>query len=141
MPEIIIRNAEEKDINQCAEMSNIEEFRLPDGAAPDEECLKGSLNQIFLVAEENGIILGYIIGYKRTPEEAYLDLLTTNKQHRGKGVGTKLIQEFRKELKTQGVKSYFLFAPTNNIKTIEFYKKNGLITNKKRYAAFCETIQ
>lgn len=79
-----------------------------------------------MVAEENKKILGFVLGFKLTKNEVFLDSLAVGKDARGKGVGKKLIKEFRKKLKKQNVEESFLIAPLFNKKTHKFYNKCGL---------------
>ena len=106
---------------------------------PDAKSFEQSLNQIFLVAEEENKIIGLILGYKLTKEFVYLDLLTVNKDFRGKKIGEQLLKAFRNELRNLNLKDYFLIAPSFNEKTLNFYRKNGLIEGKQ-YTLFCEKV-
>jgi len=58
---------------------------------------------------------------------------------RGKGIGKKLIEKFKKELKNKKITEYFLFAPVFNKKTGKFYETLGS-TKGKKYFFFCEKI-
>ena len=134
-----IRKAELRDVKQCEEISQIPEFKMPTGEMPDAKSFEQSLNQIFLVAEEENQIIGLILGYKLTKEFVYLDLLTVNKDFRGKKIGEQLLMTFRNELRNLNLKDYFLIAPSFNEKTLNFYRKNGLIEGKQ-YTLFCEKV-
>lgn len=134
-----IRKAELKDINQCVEISKIPEFKTPTGELPGVKSFEQSLNQIFLVAEEENKIMGLILGYELTEELIYLDLLTVKKEFRGKKIGEKLLMAFRNELRNLNYKDYFLIAPSFNKKTLNFYRKNGLIEGKQ-YTLFCDKL-
>lgn len=134
-----IRKAELKDVKQCEEISQISEFKVPTGEMPDAKSFEQSLNQIFLVAEEENQIIGLILGYKLTKEFVYLDLLTVNNDFRGKKIGEQLLMAFRNELRNLNLKDYFLIAPSFNEKTLNFYRKNGLIEGKQ-YTLFCEKV-
>tara|TARA_Y100000310_G_C20464024_1_gene706721 strand:+ start:388 stop:801 length:414 start_codon:yes stop_codon:yes gene_type:complete len=137
---MIIRKAELKDCDECEKISNIEEFRLPNGRLPNSKSFEQSLNQIFLVAEEENKILGLILGNKLPPDCVYLDLIVIHENFRGKGIGKKLLDAFRKELKEKGFDHYFLVSPSFNKDTLNFYKKNGLIEGKQ-YTMFCEDLK
>lgn len=129
---MIIRKAKLKDINSCIKLSQIKEFKIKGKTLPDKKYFKECLDSaIFLVCEENNKILGFIIAFKLTKSNAYLDLLTISESSRGKGIGTKLILALKQELKKQGIKDYFLVAPYFNKKTLNFYRKNNLIEEKK----------
>jgi len=134
-----IRKAELKDIKQCEKISEIPEFKMPNGDMPTANSFEQSLNQIFLVAEENNQIIGLILGYKLTKKFVYLDLFTVNQKFQGKKIGKQLLLAFRNELRNLNIKQYFLIAPSFNEKTLKFYRKNGLIEGKQ-YTLFCENI-
>lgn len=136
---MVIRKAELKDVKGCEKISNIQEFKMPDGDTPDAKFFEQSLNKIFLVAENKNEIIGLILGYQLTKEFVYLDLLTVHKNFRDKKVGHQLLLAFRKKLKKQGFKQYFLIAPTFNKQTLNFYKENGLIEGEQ-YTLFCDDL-
>ena len=92
---MIIRKAELKDIKQCEKISHIKEFKMPYGDFPDTKSFEQSLNQIFLVAEENNQIIGLILGYKLTKKSVYLDLITVHNDFRDKKIGKQLLLEFK----------------------------------------------
>lgn len=135
-----IRKAHKEDIEDCVGLSRIDEFKLPDGKYPDAEYFELALDKIFFVAEEDGKIIGLIVGYPLDKKSVYLDLLTVHKDARGKNLGKRLLDEFRKELKKKGLKDYFLIAPNSNEKTLNFYRKNGL-KEGKRYTLFMESLK
>jgi len=64
---------------------------------------------VFLVAEENGEIIGYVLGFvvptKRI--EAMVHETRVDKNQRGKKIGTKLVDAFCKELFQLGVKTIY----------------------------------
>jgi len=136
---MIIRKAELKDVKQCGDISNIREFRMPNGDVPDAKLFEQSLDQIFFVAEEDKQIVGLILGYKLTKEFAYLEVLVVHKDFRGKKIGEQLLLAFRNELKNQNVEQYFLIVPSFSEKALNFYRKNGLIEGKQ-YILFCEDM-
>ena len=136
---MIIRKAELKDAVECERLSNISEFKMPNGDVPDADSFKKSIDKIFFVAEDNNKVIGLILGYKLIDDFVYLDLFTVDSNYRGKNIGQKLLFRFRDELKKQFVKQYFLIAPTHNEKTLNFYRKNGL-TEGKQYTLFCEDM-
>ena len=137
---MLIRKAHLKDISQCVALSKIKEFKIPTNQFPNKPYLKDSLEQgLFFVAEESGKISGFILGFKLTQKEVYLDLLTVKKEESGKGIGKALFNRFRQELKKQKAKNYWLVAPSFNKKTLSFYRKLGL-KEGKNYRLFCEKL-
>jgi ribosomal protein S18 acetylase RimI-like enzyme len=61
---------------------------------------------IFLVAEEAGRIVGYVIGFVMPTRrrEAMLVETRVNKEDRGRGIGTKLVDAFCREAFARGAK-------------------------------------
>lgn len=91
-----------------------------------------SRKKIFLVAENDKKIIGYVNGYivensdiyYRDPV-AYLDCLCVDKVSRKQGVGKKLIDEFSSIVKKKGAKYVKLNAFENNTPAVNLYKKEG----------------
>ena len=136
-----IRKAEPRDLPSCVDLSQIKEFKIEGKPLPDKIYLGEALESgIFLVAEEDNKILGFILAFKLTKSNAYLDLLTVSTETRGKGIGKKLILTLKDELNEQGIKDYFLIASTSNEKTLNFYRKNNL-TECKNYTVFSDSIK
>ena len=91
-----------------------------------------SRKKIFLVAEIDKKIIGYVNGYivensdvyYRDPV-AYLDCLCVDKVSRKQGVGKELIDEFSSIVKKKGAKYVKLNAFENNTPAVNLYKKEG----------------
>ena len=91
-----------------------------------------SRKKIFLVAEIDKKIIGYVNGYivensdiyYRDPV-AYLDCLCVDKVSRKQGVGKQLIDEFSSIVKKKGAKYVKLNAFENNTPAVNLYKKEG----------------
>lgn len=69
------------------------------------------------VAEENGNLIGFISILGN-----YIGALFITPKEQGKGVGTKLIEQARREKRHLNIGVY-----SKNIDAIKFYKKNGFI--------------
>jgi GNAT superfamily N-acetyltransferase len=87
-------------------------------------------NGTIWVAEDNNKIIGYLAGNtKGTPSYATktlaeLDNLYIDEEYRKKGIGKKLIEEFKKYCILQGIKEIKVIASYKNINAREFYKNN-----------------
>jgi ribosomal protein S18 acetylase RimI-like enzyme len=136
---INIRLAKLKDCKRCAELSEIDELKTAAGEFLPEEYFKIFVDedQLFFVAEEEGKLLGYILGEPMKGKMAFLGLLAVDKGSRGKGIGKKLIKSFRNKCDEKGLKFILLYAPKFNENTIEFYKKCEF-TKGKEYINFLE---
>ncbi len=89
-------------------------------------------NFISLVAVSNRKIIGYLIGsihkaeeYRKLKELAEVDNTFVLEEHRGKGVGKKLFEEFLEWSKKRGIDRMKVVASSKNKKAINFYKKCG----------------
>jgi len=89
---------------------------------------------ISVVAEIDGKVIGYLNGFIRKPNGAYLgkraeiDNMCVTEMVRGHGIGTALINEFKKWAKNNDVERIMVEAFSANEKAIAFYQKNGLST-------------
>lgn len=92
-------------------------------------CAYPSENQCILLAEEEGLLLGFCCAYiNQSPQYGtYLDNLHVSDKAKGKGLGTLLILNLSKEIKARnGVHSMYLWVLENNKGAIDFYNKlNG----------------
>lgn len=97
-----------------------------------------SRKKVFLVAETDNMIIGLIDGFMMDnicylEKEAYLDHLCVDERYRNQKVATELIEAFTKKVKEKGAKYIKLNAFENNIKAVNFYKKNGFTEHSVYY--------
>lgn len=136
----MIRYAKAKDLQRCAALSRIEELQTPEGDYPSAGYLKAFLGKgLFLVAEENKKVLGYIAGEALNGKTAYLNCLAVDAKERGKGIGTMLLAAFKKRARNKA-RMIFVFAPKSNQRSMRFYKKNGLVKGKE-YVFFSKSYR
>ncbi len=101
---MIIRNASLNDVDSCFIISSQENENY--WTKEDfVNCIKNT-NAIILIAEENDKIVGYITGYivPTKNDEAMVHESRIDTNHRGKKIGTKLVQEFCNEAFGKNVK-------------------------------------
>ena len=134
-----IRKAKEKDIKYCVELSRINELQLDTRKYPDKKYFKEFLGPLFIVAEDKGNILGYVLGEKEKAGLSSLNLMAVQKNLRSKGIGKLLLEKFCENSKKLGLKEVYLFAPKWNKKTLNFYEKNGFI-KMKHYVYFIKDL-
>lgn len=102
-------------------------------------------NELCLVAEDEGEIIGFILGMVRKypyeerglePERGWISVLFVHPSHRRKGIGTELVERVEKYMKDLGKKNitlaayspnYFFPGPDKDVygDSIEFFKKLG----------------
>ncbi len=87
---------------------------------------------ISLIAEEEGVPIGYLIGviYKSEGYRNILDLgevqnMYVQEDLRGKGIGSALMNYFKDWCREREVERIRVIASFDNKETIEFYKKVG----------------
>ncbi|MGD8393215.1 MAG: GNAT family N-acetyltransferase [Desulfobacterales bacterium] len=80
------------------------------------------LDDIILVAEENGII-GFIAVWCRP--EPYIDNLHVKPSHRSKGIGSKLMTSAARQMIQQGHQTAYLWVVESNEKAIRLYERLG----------------
>lgn len=84
-----------------------------------------------VVAEVDGVIVGYLNGFIKMPSTAYLgkraeiDNMCVDKSTRSMGVGSALVGEFKEWAKSRGAERYIVEAFSGNERALQFYAKNG----------------
>lgn len=84
----------------------------------------GQENTIFLVAEEESQLVGYI-GMYCALDEGEITNVAVAPQWRRRGIGELLIQELKKEAKMRGILQMILEVRVSNEPAISLYRKNG----------------
>ncbi len=131
---MVIRSAIKHDLKTCEKLMKVPELAEADGDFMDVKFIQNYLNSdYFLVAEDNGKILGFAIGEEVRGKVAMLWYLTVKKGERGKGIGRKILGEFERRARRHHVKWVNLFAPANNKKTLAFYKNLRYYKGSKHY--------
>ena len=90
-----------------------------------------SFPQGFLIAEKNHKIIGFIVGIKTHTDTAKILMLSVNKKHRRRKIGSSLISHFIQIVISQNINIINLEVRTNNTIAIAFYKKHGFDIQEK----------
>lgn len=77
-----------------------------------------------LVAELGGEVVGFAIAY-RYRDIAYIDSIAVKPEARGAGVGSALLAELERELKSEGAELVALSVKDGNKRALDFYLRNG----------------
>ena len=89
-----------------------------------------------LVAEEDGTVVGFVMGglymgeYGIFQEEATLDTIGVDPDYRNRGIGKQLIDEFLDHLKRLGVQKIHTLVDWNDTKLIHFFSANDFSPSK-----------
>lgn len=78
----------------------------------------------FLVVENHGEILGFIIGVKTTPMNGRILMIGVAENHRRQGLGSALIKQLLKEFIAHNISQVELEVETSNTAAISFYQKH-----------------
>ena len=123
---MVIRNAKSKDIEECLKFQKADnenywekkDFKL---ALEDE-------NVVFLVAENCGKVVGYVIGFHCPTKKSDVMLHETRilKSERGKGIGTLLVKKFCDEAFKRGARDIYALIE----KDLESFYINSCKFNK-----------
>ncbi len=94
-----------------------------------------SRNKKAIVAEEDGRIIGYLLGSieKRPPifktiYRAFISEACVTRERRNRGIGTKLVKEFVAWAKEKGMKYITLCVLPKNELGVKFWRKHGFKT-------------
>ena len=83
-------------------------------------------NNIYLVAEENNIILGYC-GVWVIEKEGQINNIAVKEEYRNQGVGNQILQFLLKEGKNEEIEQFTLEVRKSNVNAISLYKKLGFL--------------
>ena len=121
---MIIRDALKKDLPECERIIQIPELKFCNNGYPNNYFLHNYLEKdYFLVAEENNKIIGFILGEKLKSDYIIIWYLAVDKNHRGNGIGSRLLDEYEKRAKANGFKWAMLQSHLDSKKNMEFYQK------------------
>ena len=79
---------------------------------------------LFLVAEENGQIVATVIG-GYDGRRGLIYHLAVAASYRGRGIGSRLMDEVESRLRAKGCLRCYLLVTTNNPEGMQYYEKHG----------------
>ena len=126
------------DCRRCAELSRTEELKVNDEYIPEDYFHHFiDKDRMFFVAEDSGVVVGFVLGEPMKGNLANLGLLSVDPSYRGKGIGTKLVDAFRDRCEEMGLKYRLVYARADCADTVNFYSKAGFRKGKE-YQQFFE---
>ena len=91
----------------------------------------------FLVAEQDGKVVGYVVGYRSAENEGHIFSVGVKEEYRGRGIGTGLIHAICDIFVANGLRYARLEVRNSNTIAQKLYKSIGFIpcwTEKKYYS-------
>jgi len=79
---------------------------------------------LFLVAEDDGTIIGTVIG-GYDGRRGLIYHLAVARAYRGRGIGTMLMNEVERRLRAKGCLRAYLLVKRGNEQVVEFYRQRG----------------
>jgi ribosomal-protein-alanine N-acetyltransferase len=76
----------------------------------------------FLVAEDEGYVIGYVIFWIKYEYQGHIISIAVDKNYRRKGAGTKLLVKAIAILSLLNLNTIYLEVNENNVGAVEFYK-------------------
>lgn len=85
------------------------------------QSISDSWNGVFLVAVENGMVIGFINGLFEGGDFSRILMLAVHPEHRNMGIGGHLLESFISMLSSLGVRKVILEVRPSNLKARRFY--------------------
>lgn len=85
-----------------------------------ETCSEG-----FIVAEINGIVIGYAVGFMESEKTGRIFSLAVHQKYRKLWIGSSLLKEIIDVIKKNKAEEIILEVRSSNIKAKRFYEKHG----------------
>lgn len=83
-------------------------------------------NTIFLIAEEDKKILGYV-GMYISLDEGEITNVAVSSEARGRGIGQNLIERLKREAEQKSIAQIILEVRVSNASAIRLYQRNGFV--------------
>ena len=155
---IIIRKAETKDIKKMAQLAalciddsipptrvdvsirNLKQARIIDIETSLTKIINLSHIGIYLAEDENGTLLGHLMGYVGDIEsvtgepQGWIFDLSVDPKYRRRGIARKLVEKFTEFVKNAGYKFIGLLVTSSNKAAVSLYENLGFVEERKRMA-------
>ncbi len=86
-----------------------------------------SCNEGFIVAEVNGIVVGYVVGYQISENTGRIFSIAVYPNYQNRGIGSTLLKEIIRVLRGYGVTNIILEVRQSNIRAKRFYERHGFV--------------
>jgi len=78
-----------------------------------------------VIVREEGVLLGYLLGVVTTRELAYVQLIATRTDQRGRGLGRLLYDTFLSDARSRGARRVEAITATTNTGSVAFHERLG----------------
>lgn len=95
---------------------------------------------LFLVAEEEGEILGYL-GILTVLDEGDITNVSVRQSARRRGIGSMLVQELIRRMEERGVTAIHLEVRESNIPAIRLYEQQGFVCDGRRKGYYEDPVE
>ncbi|NNN09906.1 MAG: ribosomal protein S18-alanine N-acetyltransferase [Acidimicrobiaceae bacterium] len=119
-----IRPAERRDIGDILVIEN-QQFPEPWSRAMLLDEITNTENRRYSVAEERGIIIGYLGLMFVLKDEMHINSIGTRPGHESRGVASSLLDEAWAEVRARGVARATLEVAVSNTRAVELYYRYG----------------
>lgn len=128
-PELVIRSADLCDIKRI--MALEEGSIIHPWTSRDIETLITDWSKKCLVADLAGEVVGYV-GAETVLDECNIGNIVVDKDKRGRGYATILMDILLNNLKNRGIRKVFLEVESDNVPAIALYEKTGFVRYGQR---------
>lgn len=118
---MIVRKFNPNDLKRVFEIENMS-FNQSYGIDMFQQLYEMGVG--FLVAEEEGYVIGYVIFWIKYENQGHIISLAVDKNYRRKGAGTQLLVKAISILSLLNLDTICLEVNENNVGAVEFYKKS-----------------
>jgi ribosomal protein S18 acetylase RimI-like enzyme len=129
---LIIREATSRDVDGMIKVLKTNYLQDEDWARNAIQKLLATQNYTILVAELDGMIVGFIDYYVLPSvwekwNEATINYFFVHKDHQGKGIGSTLLKEVIKRTDEIGIVELHVGTEKDNKRAIRLYKRHGFL--------------
>ncbi len=125
---MIVRKFKPKDLKRVIEIENMS---FEDPYPPQLLLDIYNLGAGFLVAQEDNMVVGYIIFWIKFEDEGHIISLAVDKKYRRQKIGTRLVNTAIDIFRMYGIKNIKLEVRAKNRGAIRFYKTLGFEEERK----------
>lgn len=124
---MIVRKFTPKDLKRVFEIENMS-FNQSYGIDMFQQLYEMGVG--FLVAEEEGYVIGYVIFWIKYENQGHIISIAVDKNYRRTGAGTELLVKAISILSLLKIDAIYLEVNENNTGAVEFYKNFNFIIDR-----------